>query len=368
MSDTHAAPEAAAEAIAPPPVVAPAQAPVAVDVSEAARQMAKWRNEQRKPAEPPPAPKEPAAEPPKELAEKPTSDPPQEAPAETTEEAEPAELPPIEPPRSWTKEEKEEFLTYPREAQEKIARREQDRETALRRSQNEAAEKLKGLSAKEEQAERVRQQYETALPSLLQLLQEQQQGEFSDIKTMADVEKLAREDWPRYALWDAQQKKIAAVSAEVKAAQDRQTSEYKSKWAEFSTKEDAKAVERIPELADKDKAAKIANDVMATLERSDITRDEFAKAWTGEASISPRDARWQEIMVKAARYDQAKANVAKPAPKPVPPVQRPGVAPQKGAEHVAQIEAAKEKLSTAKGNAAIDAAFRLYQAQKAARR
>ena len=40
-------------------------------------------------------------------------------PAETTEsQAEPAEqLPPIEPPRSWTKDEKERFSTLPRETQ-----------------------------------------------------------------------------------------------------------------------------------------------------------------------------------------------------------------------------------------------------------
>src|SRR6478735_8945483 len=86
-----------------------------------------------------------------------------EARGEQPEAPEPAEEPPIEPPRSWTKEEKAEFATYPREAQEKIARREQDREAALRKGQNEHAEKLKGLTAKEQQVEQARQQYEAAL-------------------------------------------------------------------------------------------------------------------------------------------------------------------------------------------------------------
>ena len=185
------APVGEAAAIAPVPTIAPAESPAAINVSEAARQMRAWRDQQNKPAEP--AKPEATQEPPKELAETPTSDP-ETAPAETTEATEPeaVEPSPIAPPRSWTKDEQAEFATYPREAQEKIARREQDRETALRRSQNEAAEKLKGLTAKEEQAERVRQQYEQALPMLLQTMQEQQQGEFSDIKTMVDVERLAR--------------------------------------------------------------------------------------------------------------------------------------------------------------------------------
>ena len=54
-------------------------------------------------------------------------------------------LPAVEPPRSWTKDEKEEFSTFPRSAQEKIARREKDRETTLRRGQNSIAEMRKRL-------------------------------------------------------------------------------------------------------------------------------------------------------------------------------------------------------------------------------
>ena len=46
----------------------------------------------------------------------------------------------IEAPRSWNKSEKAMFTGLPFEAQQVIARREQDRETTLRRAQNEAAE------------------------------------------------------------------------------------------------------------------------------------------------------------------------------------------------------------------------------------
>jgi hypothetical protein len=52
----------------------------------------------------------------------------------------------IEPPRSWTKEEKAEFATFPIPAQRVISRREQDRERALRQKQNQLAEKLKTVS------------------------------------------------------------------------------------------------------------------------------------------------------------------------------------------------------------------------------
>ena len=53
----------------------------------------------------------------------------------------------VVPPRSWTKVEKEEFQLLPRHAQQVIARREQDRETNLRRGQNALAEERKRLKA-----------------------------------------------------------------------------------------------------------------------------------------------------------------------------------------------------------------------------
>ncbi len=130
--------------------------------------------------------------------------------------------------------------------------------------------------------------------------------------------------------------KMSAIQREAQAAQERQQSEYKAKWSEFASSEDAKALEKIPDLADKAKASKVADAAMATLEGVGFTRDEFAKAWVGEASISPRDHRWQQIVWKAAQYDQAKA--AKPAPKPVPIVQRPGVSKAPVSANDAEIQ------------------------------
>jgi hypothetical protein len=56
------------------------------------------------------------------------------------------EGPPVEAPRSWTKVEKEEFTLLPRHTQVVLQRRDQDREKALRRTQNSLAEERKRLS------------------------------------------------------------------------------------------------------------------------------------------------------------------------------------------------------------------------------
>lgn len=347
MSDTHAAPATGgADAIVSVPVSTPAQAEnFALSPAEAAKQISDWRFKRDNPdkAEDAPAP---AVEEPAQESAQADDAPPEEAPVETTQAAEPeAQLPPIEPPRSLTKEEKEEFASLPRAAQEIIERRVRDSELATRRSQNEAAEKLKGLTAKEQQVEQARQQYEAALPALLQTLQDQQAGEFSDIRTMADVERLAREDWPRYALWDAQQKKVAAVTQEVNAARERQANEFRSKWSEFASGEDQKLLEKAPELADKTRSQKIADSAVAVLKDIGFSEQDLASAWNGESSVSLRDHRIQLLILDAMKYREAKATASKPAVKQVPPVQRPGVAKVAVTAAQADVEAAQKRFN-----------------------
>lgn len=262
--------------------------------------------------------------------------PPQEAPVETP------ELPTIEPPRSWTAEHKERFASLPRDVQEYVAQREQDRERELRRGQNEHAERLKGLTAKEQAAEQARSQYEQALPALMQALQQQQQGEFSDIKTIADVERLAREDWPRYALWDAQQKKIAAVTQEMKAATERQAQEVSQKWAAYATREDQAFVEKVPEMSDPAKAKALADAAANVLRDSGFTDDELGKLWNGQAGLSLRDHRVQLLIRDAVRLQQAQ-KAAKVAPKPLPPVQKPGVRGDRADMATLELKALEKK-------------------------
>src|SRR5437588_12045861 len=124
----------------------------AIGAREAARSLANWRHKRSEqtttdtPADKAaPATAAPAAEPESEAA--PAADdaaPQAEAPGETQEAEPPEQQPPLEPPRSWTKDEKERFKSLPRETQEYLANREQERDREIRRSQNEAAEKLKG--------------------------------------------------------------------------------------------------------------------------------------------------------------------------------------------------------------------------------
>jgi len=344
MSEMNSAPGGDEGGPAPIVQTVPAPSSEAKSPRDLANFLTDFRNKRDAEPEAPAAPIEAAAEP------EPVKDaaPAEEATSdEATKEAEPeAELPPIEPPRSWTKEEKDEFATYPREAQEKIARREQDRETALRRGQNETAEQRKALEAKLSEADQIRQRYEQALPQLLTTLQEQQQGEFSDIRTMEDVTKLAKEDWPRYALWDAQQKKIAAVSQELQSAQTRQAEEFKTKWSEFASKEDSLFLEKAPEMSDKAKATQVADASVALLKDLGFSETELAKLWNGEASVSLRDHRAQLLIRDAARYREALKTAPAKVVKPVPKVQRPGTSQSRASDRDEGMKALEQRLNT----------------------
>lgn len=293
----------------------------------------------------------------------------EQAPGETeSAETEAAGLPAIEPPRSWTAEDKELFKALPRETQERLADRERARERDFRRSQDEAADKLKGLTAKEQAAEQARQQYEAALPQLLVMLQQQQAGEFADIRTLADVERMAREDWPRYALWDVQQKKIAEVTRQLTEVQQHQLHETLQQFAEFAKREDDLFKEKVPDMADARKAAELQTACLATLTGLGFAEAELARSWQGRKDLSLRDHRVQLLIRDATLWREAQAKARTAAAKPVPPVQRPGTAQPRGAAQEAQIQNLNLQLEKSSGVNALRAAAKLVATRRAAAR
>lgn len=107
--------------------------------------------------------------------------------------------------------------------------------------------------------------------------------------------------------------------------QQRQQQQSRQQWDQYQKAEDAKFLEKHPEYSDAKSRAQIADAVIQTAEAAGISRDNLLKSYEGKLSFDTRSSAVQEILLKAALYDQAKANIANPSPKPVPPVQRPGV-------------------------------------------
>src|SRR5262245_2704510 len=171
----------------------------------------------------------------------------------------------IEPPRSWTKEEKERFYSLPRETQEYLANREQERDREIRRSQNEAAEARKTTTAERDRLEQARLYYESSLPTLLQSLQAAHGLDFSDLKSMAEIRQLAVTNPTRYAQWDAQQRQIAAVQKELGLAQQLRASENSNRYSTFVERERERFVEAAPEMADDTERARLRDAAASVL-------------------------------------------------------------------------------------------------------
>jgi hypothetical protein len=304
---------------------------------------------------PPPVEQEPALE---------ADTAPAQEGGEIEAQVEAAELPPIDAPRSWSADAREHFRSLPRETQEFLAERESQQERSYHQRQREVAEQTKALEAKVGEAERARAYYEQQLPMLMQALQEaQSNGEFADIKSVEDMMRLAREDWPRYVQWDAHRNKMERVHQEVQVAQARQLQEFTQRWQNYSTDEDAKFIEKSPDLRDRAVLTKATDGAIEMLKDLGFTDDNLDQLWNGRASITLRDHRLQLIVRDALRYREAQRAARRVSAEPRPPVQRPGVAPLKGDAVQAQIQQLSRLADSQSGMAQMRTLARLKQLQ-----
>src|SRR6478672_274929 len=183
-----------------------------------------------------------------------------------TEAIDPAgEQPPIDPPRSWTKEDKEAFKLLPPDRQQSIVERERTRDAEIRRGQDEVASERKAIEAERQATLQARQQYESAAQNALSILQTQQAAEFGDIKTDADVMKLATEDPFRFSQWQARQLQIQNQAREVWQLNQQREQEQSKAFKTWSEDQDNKFTKQFPEFADPEKGPKVRQAVTTYL-------------------------------------------------------------------------------------------------------
>jgi hypothetical protein len=339
MTDETSAP-AGGESAPVIAITAPANTGDDLSISQAARALTAGR---ARPPEPSAESAEPAPADP-ELSDEGNAAPAMQATGETQEDA-PAEVPPRELPRSWTRDRTEVWNRLDPATQDILLEQDRMASAEVRRVQNEAAEFRKAAQAERAQAEQARQRYEAQLPALLQSLQDANQAAFSDIRTVDDVQKLASEDPFRYLQWQAHQTKLQAVSAEAEKARGQQDRQRQSEWQQYRQREDALAAELIPELADKDKGVALMKRAADRLTELGFRPDELTRLANGEERISVFDHRFQQLVysdLKLSEIQNARTAVAQ---KPVPPVQRPGTARPQGQANSERIQALTQNLN-----------------------
>jgi hypothetical protein len=331
-----------------------AAVPESFDSAESAVRFLIQRDEKNPPAE---SADTATAEP--ELSSQEDNTAPEKGPGETAN-LEPEPVPPVERPRSWSKDDDDDWNALPRERQERIAANERAREADISQRINKAADTAKAAEAKVAQAEETRLKYEAKLPEVMQRLIDHNNKEFDLIKSPADLQKLATEAM-RLATtdpvaageiqgyltaWRVHQDTMLATKAELDQSNQRKTEQERSDWATFLNENNAKAGEKIPELADKAKSEALVNtagDMFMKIGFSQADLDGF-KVGT---KISPYDFRMQQIIVDAIKYrqmEQAKATIPAKLAKNLPPVVRPGTSRPQG-DASERIQALDSKLN-----------------------
>jgi len=283
-----------------------------------------------------------------ESGDEPDAATPDEEPSgETEADDDTAGEPPIEPPRSWTQEEKAAFKALPPEHQRTIAERERARAAEVDRRLNDVAERTKAANAERAAAEQARQQYEQNLLPTINLMVSELARDFPDVRDLDSLQRLSQTNPGRYVAFKARADIINARSQEAQVAQQRRAQESQQAFAAFVAEQDRMFMQKAPEFATTDdkKLRALQDDVKATLKDVGFSDQDLEAAWSG-TPISMRDHRVQLVIRDAQRYRNAQAKLKAAAPRTVQPAVRPGVASTRGEASAGVISTLKQKLAS----------------------
>jgi hypothetical protein len=359
---------------APAPELPADTPPTFASVSEAARFLSKSRGPKETAESAPTATAEP------ELAQEANASP-ETVPGET-QAAEPEEkLPPVERPRSWSQDDDEEWNALPRARQEKIATNERAREADISRRINEATEKTKAVEAKVKEAEQVKQEYHGKLSEVMQTLLDQNNQQFSAIKSQADLDYLANEAvrlsnagnlaesqqiTAYLSSWQLHQSKMAGVKADLDKANSEKSQKQFSEWNSHAAKENNLAKEAIPDLEDPEKNKAFYKYAVDRMKELKFTEEEIADLANGKQMLSIHDHRLQQLLWADHQLTSIKKAKAAVPVKDVPPVQRPGTPAARNASGAQKIQDLQKRVSNASGLEAIRLGAELLRAQRSA--
>lgn len=273
----------------------------------------------------------------------------------------------LEAPSSWASaDEKARWAKLDPDTQKFIADRETKAAAERARLEQPQQPQPPAGDIKPEQLQARAQQLQTNIALALA----QAQKDFADIKSPADVAKLAGEDWPRYAQFNALMMQLSHEQGELQQIHQHVNNQQKTAYDTWSQAEDAKFDSQFKEFADpaKSKAAR------------DMTNSYLVKVVGVPAEALPnlrneplfRDSRFQRVVYDAARYNAmrekaadkvAAARVRTPGP------QTPGTAPQRQTRSEQTLTTLQKRFDEAKSpRDQIKAAAALRAAKRAGQR
>lgn len=219
-----------------------------------------------------------------------------------------AEDPPIEAPVSWNAEEKKLFATLPPQAQQALLRRESEREGALTRASQEAAERKKASDDFLQTAANERAQHVNLLQSIVLQLQ-------PDLARFQNIDwvQLAQENPAQWAALSEQRNqvlgRINAAHTHIQNIQQQNEVANVKATKERLQVEHGRLLAVMPEIAAPEKGRAFTKDIVAYANRYGITEQDIAGIQDHRYFLILRDA------MTASRNEEArKAALAKKVP------------------------------------------------------
>lgn len=247
-----------------------------------------------------------------------------------------AKVPAIDAPASYSAEEKAEFAKLPPAMQRTQLRRESERDAQLTKRTEELVNAKKAAEAAVAATESERQKYAAELVPIIQGMAATFLDEFADIKSPADLQKLANDDPARYSRFAAKRDAINAAQAEVAKLEDAKRADQK-KWLDNHLAEQRKLlVEKWPDMADPEKGKGNRERVIDYLKGAGYTEQDLTVILSDHrAVLMVRDAlRARELDAAEAervrKADEAKRTVKTKQVKKPAKSAKPGTAEDKG--------------------------------------
>lgn len=270
----------------------------------------------------------------------------EEAPEAEAEEEAPSAAPAIEPPRSWSKEDREAWAKVPREVQEIVAKREADRDKAINVATSQAGQLgavLRDMNAK----------YET----LASGLKNDWHRRWGDV------------DWPRMAAeWSPEDYNRTRAQAEQEWA-DYQAAEAERKRVEvaarqsFLAEETKRLAEISPELADPEKGKERRQKTADYLVKQGFEASILGDISAVELTIAHKAMLWDEAQAEAKRKAALPRKATpQPAAKAIKPSGQGAVSPQR------ELQGLETKLTKVGKGGSLSAAYDVAAELMAARR
>jgi len=235
----------------------------------------------------------------------------------------------VEPPNSWSKEDKALFAQLPPEAQAVIARRESEQNKAFTQKTQEIAEHRRALESTFQEIQQERDAYARNLQQLLFVAAPEAQR-FANI----DWQQLAQDapaDYVRLtAERDAMRGRIGGIQQELQRVAAQAEHAQAQQFVQLRQAEQQRLIEALPDFGDSEKAPKRVAEM-----RSWLTKRGFSNEEIGQV-IDHRVLLVVDKAMQADRVQEARRQAQEKRTQTAPTVQPPGSPRQRGDTQAAQ--------------------------------